>query len=242
MTRFRKAHRIYGIAAALGLLAVATTGADAAPIQFTISDLGTITGTGLDNDGNVIDKPIRNIVGKLGLADPPVNYGGNSSIIDGTADGRLLVMAFGTGSVSSIPHSFVYDPHYTIPGWEDRPMNLILGMGSPTRWTAGRDMNAQGDVVGSASWGDADESRLFYNEAGTTTLHDLAAMIPPNSGWKLTDVYSINDRGQILGMGVNPQGEASAFLLTPAAVPEPGAWAVFGLTASAFAWRKRRAG
>jgi hypothetical protein len=106
------------------------------------------------------------------------------------------------------------------------------------------DMNEQGDVVGTAQWGSVDGARPFYTAAGLAArLQDLNDLIPAGSGWKLTDVYSINDRSQILGWGENPKGQRSAFLLTPVEqVPEPGAWAVFGLAAAAFAWRKRRAG
>ncbi len=67
-------------------------------------------------------------------------------------------------------------------------------------------------------------------------------LLPPDSGWRPTDVYSINDLGQILGRGVNPDGEYTYYLMTPEdmQVPEPGTWAVFGLAAAALAWRNRR--
>lgn len=43
---------------------------------------------------------------------------------------------------------------------------------------------------------------------------DLNTLIPPNSGWKLTDATGINDHGQICGNG-SYHGEPHAFLLTP---------------------------
>jgi hypothetical protein len=55
-----------------------------------------------------------------------------------------------------------------------------------------------------------DETRLFFANAGLVTLQNLATLIPPDSGWKLKDVYSINDRIQILGLGVNPEGRRTA--------------------------------
>lgn len=42
---------------------------------------------------------------------------------------------------------------------------------------------------------------------------DLNTVIPSNSGWILQFSYSINDRGQIVGQGVNPNGETHGFLL-----------------------------
>jgi hypothetical protein len=234
MTRFMKAIRIRGIALAVGLLIAATTSVHAAPIQFTIADLGAFSGRGLDNDGHVIDKPIRNIV--------DVPWGGSdlTSVIDGTADGRLLLVSF-DNYMSHDPDAYMYNPHSTAP-WNG-PLISVGGAEAFLKMSLGTDMNAQGDVVGSAEWGGVAGERPFYAAADSLRiLRDLNDLIPPDSGWRLTDVYSINDRGQMLGTGYNPEGQQTTFLLTPAAVPEPGAWAVFGLAAAAFAWRKRRAG
>ena len=38
---------------------------------------------------------------------------------------------------------------------------------------------------------------------------------------KLTHAYDINDRGQIIGYGTNPDGHTHAYILTP--IPLPGA-------------------
>jgi probable HAF family extracellular repeat protein len=47
------------------------------------------------------------------------------------------------------------------------------------------------------------------------------------TGWSLTDATAINDAGQIVGYGSNPQGVTSAFILTP--VPEPEAYLMMGV-------------
>lgn len=44
---------------------------------------------------------------------------------------------------------------------------------------------------------------------------DLNTLIPPVSGWKLTEGTGINDAGQIVANGINPNGVHHAFLLTP---------------------------
>ncbi len=45
-------------------------------------------------------------------------------------------------------------------------------------------------------------------------MTDLNTLIPPNSGWILTEARGINDAGQITGTGTI-NGETHAFLLTP---------------------------
>jgi hypothetical protein len=44
---------------------------------------------------------------------------------------------------------------------------------------------------------------------------DLNAAIPESSGWTLQFSSSINNRGQLVGQGGNPNGETHGFLLTP---------------------------
>ena len=71
-------------------------------------------------------------------------------------------------------------------------------------------------------------------------MNDLNSLISPTSGWDLEDATGINDSGQICGYGVNPAGQADAFLLTP--VPEPSTIALLLASATcllAFAWRRR---
>ena len=56
-------------------------------------------------------------------------------------------------------------------------------------------------------------------------MFDLNSFIPANSGWTLQSATGINDNGEIVGDGVNPQGYGEAFLLTPDS-PEPGSLGV----------------
>ena len=219
------------------LLSVPRIG-EAAPLRFDIKEVN-LAGRGLENDGQVIDQPVRNIVGTLPPPSDPYLKGSDIHLIDGTADGRMLVVAYGQGGQSHISHTFVYDPHPLIgPAAQTY---TTLGGNQEQAWTVGVDMNAKGAVVGTGEWGGVDGTRLFYSDPSSYSLQDLATLIPPDSGWKLLNAYSVNDRGQILGSGIDPQGQQAKFLLTPVdQVPEPATWAIFGL-AAAFAWRKRRA-
>ena len=53
-------------------------------------------------------------------------------------------------------------------------------------------------------------------------MQNLNNLIDPLLGWNLTGTGGVNDAGQIVGSGYNPQGQFHAFLLTPV-VPEPSA-------------------
>jgi hypothetical protein len=45
-------------------------------------------------------------------------------------------------------------------------------------------------------------------------MANLNSLLPPNSGWTLTEAVSINDAGQIVGVGTL-NGQDRAFRLTP---------------------------
>jgi hypothetical protein len=111
-------------------------------------------------------------------------------------------------------------------------------------------MNASGEIVGHLSRIDIDGSNYgytwktssFYAAAGELTVRELSELFPAGAGWRDVYALSINDDGQILGWGKNPEDEYAKFILTPNAVPEPGTWAVFGLLGAAAGWRTRRRG
>jgi probable HAF family extracellular repeat protein len=99
----------------------------------------------------------------------------------------------------------------------------------------GHAINDLGHVVGLMS-SNFSGSRAFYWDG---ELHDLNDLIPENSGWTLRDARGINDLGQIVGDGFNPEGQYRAFILTP--VPEPTTLAMMlsGVFVLAIGWRKR---
>jgi probable HAF family extracellular repeat protein len=84
------------------------------------------------------------------------------------------------------------------------------------RYSRARDIDESGLVVG---WSRNDTgasqeqqfSAVLWEDGEVNDLNDL---IPADSGWKLTDAYSINERGQIVGSGFK-DGQLRAFLLRP---------------------------
>lgn len=98
-------------------------------------------------------------------------------------------------------------------------------------------INASGVVVGRSGGG-----ALVWDPS--TGMHILNSLIDPGSGWRLDEAIDINDHGQIVGTGINPQGITRAFLLTP--VPEPETYIMMlsglGLLGLAVRHRSRQAG
>jgi probable HAF family extracellular repeat protein len=87
-------------------------------------------------------------------------------------------------------------------------------------YSRARDIDESGLVVGwSRNDTGANQEQQFSAvlwEAGH--VKDLNDLIPADSGWKLTDAYSISERGQIVGSGFKGD-ELQAFLLTPDTTP-----------------------
>ena len=103
--------------------------------------------------------------------------------------------------------------------------------------TLAQAINNLGQIVGDAI--DATGSHAVLFSGGKAI--DLDSLLPMNSGWSLNDARGINDQGQIVGYGTNPQGQQHAYLLSPftsppadpppggAAVPEPSGLVLMAL-------------
>ena len=88
----------------------------------------------------------------------------------------------------------------------------------------GYSINNHGDVVG---FGWFRHSRAFVYEDGAS--YNLNTLIAPSSGWILEVATGINDERNIVGYGINPQGQHDAYLLTPGPIPEPSAVALLAI-------------
>jgi probable HAF family extracellular repeat protein len=77
-------------------------------------------------------------------------------------------------------------------------------------------LNNRGQVVGS-SFG-VSATGEFLNRPviwSNDQAIDLNTLIPASSGWTLLGAFGINDGGEIVGRGINPEGNIHAFLLRP---------------------------
>ena len=99
--------------------------------------------------------------------------------------------------------------------WRNSVMtNLGTVDGDPCSVADG--INSRGQVVGESSpscFGGAPQEAFLWENGGAAV--DLNTLISPNSGMQLAGGFSINERGEINGGGVLPNGDQHAFLLIP---------------------------
>lgn len=72
-------------------------------------------------------------------------------------------------------------------------------------------INNRGEIVGFSLGANGPHAYLWKQGR----MIDLNTAIPADSGWTLLFNESINDRGQIAGWGISPNGETHGYLLTP---------------------------
>lgn len=101
--------------------------------------------------------------------------------------------------------------------WHNGKWNVLVT--PPNQNSRANGINSRGVVVGyigdfreqAASFAWKTHAALWKGNQAV----DLNTLIPPDSGWLLTEANAINDAGQIVGTG-RYKGDRRAFLLTPA--------------------------
>ncbi len=175
--------------------------------NFVSSALGT-SANDINNSGIIVGHSggAAFITDMNALSPQPIGHlgGGNSDAL-GVNDLDEVVGSSTIGSGDT--HAFYYDGNSM----------LDLGtLGGNASWA--NEINIHSQIVGQARFDIAlTDTRAFIWQNNTMT--DLNTVIDPSSGWNLETASSINDHGQIIGIGTLNGNSGQAFLLTP--IPEP---------------------
>jgi probable HAF family extracellular repeat protein len=136
----------------------------------------------------------------------------------------------GANTASGDGHATLFDPTGNASNID---LGTLGGNGS-----AAYSINDNRQIVGYAltdlgTW----YATLFDSKGGGNNVN-LNNCIDPAMGWTLTRAYSINNKGWIVGYGLNSEGYEHAFLLKP--IPLPGALILGSIGIGLAGWLHRR--
>ena len=186
----------------------------------TMLDLGSLGGTsglvaGLNDRGQVIGQSnlagdqthhpflwerghltdLGTLGGDFGFASWP----NESGEIVGTAS--LPIPCPGCGQGRQIYHAFF------------RKDGVMKDLGTLDKCSLGNGLDKESQIVGASGLCGV-AKHAFLSEDGGPII-DLNMLIPPGSGLTLTGAIYINDRGEIAGFGLRPNGDEHAYVLIP---------------------------
>lgn len=206
-------------------------------------DLGTLGGSLLPSYGIMGLNNSGEVVGPSYLAGDqtfhPFLWNGRTMLDLGTFGGAYgiatwlndagHVVGWATTPGNAAVHAFMWqNGHMT-------DLGVLPGDQCDSAW----GINAQDQVIGDAGFCGQATPHPFLWEHGS--MYDLNTLIPP-SNLHLVEANYIDDRGEIAGFGVLPNGDQHAFLLVPVSSATSGAAAQTARTIAASACGTTHAG
>lgn len=203
-------------------------------IPFEGEDIGTTIAWAINDHGVAVGRAEHG----FGRTDAFVWDGSSVSYLpapQGASDSRMDgadINNAGQILVDANYRAFLYD------GGTYQALGTLNGMS-----TSAAALNEKGWIVGSSEVGGSNPSQPFHAFLWRNgRMRDLNDLLDHDAAqrWELYYAMDINDRGQIVGLGMT-DGLLRGFIATP--VPEAGTWALMlaGLGGvGAVAWRRRR--
>lgn len=187
----------------------------------TMTDLGTLGGLdstayAINNDGVVVgsadtaEKSSHAFLYKSGRLQDLGTLGGQRSVAAAISNTGLIA---GNSQIDNnkVTHAFLYA----------KGVMKDLGTMGGGDHSEAFGVNDSGQTVGFAYTVRGRRAFIYSNG----TMQDLTDLLPPGTGWVLTDANAINNVGQIVGTGFI-HAEMFSFLLTPTANKAPAISAV----------------
>jgi probable HAF family extracellular repeat protein len=190
------------------------TGSDAEGVAFSINDLGQVVGTsGSCAPFNPIWlfnlTPVHALLWQNGVATDLGNLGG---VLNNMAhDINNLGQVVGGSDLPSdqTSHAFLWAPATR----KMKDLGTVVDKLDTDSYSVGLGINDKGQIVGVSANADFSIIRGFIRQNGR--LVDLNSLVAGNTSLDLITACSINFKGEIIGIAVDPTGATHAYLATP---------------------------
>jgi len=184
-------------------------------------DIGTFGGTCgqaifINNRGQVVgtsslagNQTTHAFLWERGTLQDLGTLGGVNAQADWISDSGLIVGRADVSMQNANHHAFL---------WKNGAMT-DLGVLDPWPCSTALSVNSKGQVIGDTGICGVGGGPNFFSEDGQPMV-DIGTLILPGSDLQIVELFAINDRGEIAGAGVLPDGDVHAIILVPASADE----------------------